>query len=129
MRFAHALSVGLVLIAACKKDEPPRGGDVPPPPPSATVKSGACANPAPVDDPVSAPFLPKSLSTYCIDSAPGSTKTYGAQAKLSMDQVCTTPCDGECELYKRYGLKRVVTTRYIDGGGGAGVVEVTLSQF
>ena len=119
----------LALAIGCKKDEPASRGDIPPPPPSAAVKSGACQTPGTVDDPVSAGFFPKTMGSFCIDPAPGSVRTYGAQAKLSMDEVCTTAFDGECEVYKRYGLKRVVTMRYVDGSGAGGVVEVVLSQF
>jgi hypothetical protein len=46
-----------------------------------------------------------------------------------MDEVCTTAFDGECEVYKRFGLKRVVSLHYVDGSGKGGSVEVNLSQF
>src|SRR5258706_5668266 len=46
-----------------------------------------------------------------------------------MDEVCTTAVDGECEVYKRFGLKRFVAFRYVDGEGKGGTVEVYLSQF
>ena len=133
LRFV-GLSLALsTLVLGCKKDEAPQGpgGDVPPPPPSAAVaKAGGCANAAPIDDPVSTGFFPKTVGTFCVDSAAGAVKTYGAKAKLSMDAVCTTAFDGECEIYKQYGLTRVVTLRYVDGGAqGAGTVEIVLSQF
>ena len=35
-----------------------------------------------------------------------------------MDEVCTTAFDGECEVYKRFGLDRVVVN------GGAAVEEL-----
>lgn len=128
------VGLSLVLsITGCKKDEAPQGpgGDVPPPPPSAAIaKAGGCANAAPIDDPVSTGFFPKSVGTFCVDSAPGAVKTYGVKAKLSMDAVCTTAFDGECEIYKSFGLSRVVTLRYVDGATqGGGVVELVLSQF
>lgn len=122
-----ALSAGLF---GCKKDEPKQGGDVPPPAPSAIVKPGGSATPGKVDDPVSAPFFPATVGGYVLDPAPGAVKTYGAKGKFSMDEVCTTAFDGECEIYKRFGLSRVVTLRYVDGSEGkTGVVEVVLSQF
>jgi hypothetical protein len=65
---------------------------------------------------------------YCVDPN-GETKAYGEKAKFSMDEVCTTAFDGECEVYKSYGLKRVVRFNYVEGAGLGGVVEVTLSQF
>jgi hypothetical protein len=46
-----------------------------------------------------------------------------------MDAICTEAFDGECEVYKTFGLKRVVQLRYIDGAGSPGSVEIYLSQF
>ena len=46
-----------------------------------------------------------------------------------MDEVCTTAFDGECEVYKRFGLDRVVVLRYVDGSGAPNSVEVNLSRF
>src|SRR5258708_29798021 len=46
-----------------------------------------------------------------------------------MDEVCTTAFAGECEVYKRFGLARVVVLRYVDGTGGPNSVEVNLSRF
>ncbi|HMJ12420.1 MAG TPA: DUF6599 family protein, partial [Polyangiaceae bacterium] len=45
------------------------------------------------------------------------------------DKACTELFDGECEVYKAYGLKRVVTLRYVDGKGSPGAVNVNLSRF
>lgn len=125
---ALALALG---VSACKKDDAKseRGGDVPPPAPSSLAKPGASVAAGTVDDPVSATFFPRSIGSYVLDPAAGAVKTYGAKAKLTMDQVCTTAFDGECEVYKRFGLARVVTLRYIDSAGGSGTVEVVLSQF
>jgi hypothetical protein len=46
-----------------------------------------------------------------------------------MDEVCTTAFDGECEVYKRFGLDRVVVLRYVDGSGAPNSVEVNISRF
>jgi hypothetical protein len=81
-----------------------------------------------VGDPVSASFFPRTSGAYCIDPQ-GETRTYGDQGKLDMDAVCTTAFDGECAVYAQFGLKRLVALRYVDGGGGAGTVEVYLSRF
>jgi hypothetical protein len=81
-----------------------------------------------VGDAVSAPFFPKVAGDYCVDPH-GETRTYGEKGKLSMDEVCTTAFDGECEVYKRFGLIRTVALRYVDGAGGDGSVEIYLSQF
>lgn len=115
---------------SCKDDKPKADNAPPPPPPSAGVaKAGACANGGgELTDPVSASFFPKTVAGYCVDPQ-GEVKTYGEKGKLSMDEVCTTAFDGECEVYKRFGLKRVVSLHYVDGSGKGGSVEVNLSQF
>jgi hypothetical protein len=126
---------GVVLLGACDKDKGagPAGGQgspPPPPPPSATAaQAGACnAGGGEVKDAISAPFFPRVSGGYCVDPQ-GETKTYGEKAKLSLDDVCTQAFDGECEVYKRFALKRVVSLRYVDGGGKGGTVEINLSQF
>jgi hypothetical protein len=114
------------VLGSCKQEE--RAGDNPPPPPSA-AKPGACATGGgEVGDAVSAAFFPQSVGAYCLDPQ-NDTKTYGEKGKLSMDDVCTTALDGECEVYKRFGLTRLVALRYVDGGASGGSVEVYLSQF
>ncbi|RYG15047.1 hypothetical protein EON82_26725, partial [bacterium] len=135
LRLRVVLRVGLgvfapmsvVLLAACKKEEAPAP---PPPPPAADLpKPGACAaGGGEVKDPVSSAFFPRTQGTYCVDPQ-GETKTYGEKGKYSMDEVCTTAFDGECEVYKRFGLRRTVSLRYVDGSGGAGSVELYLSEF
>lgn len=119
----------LLVLPACSKDEK-RGGEPPPPPPPAVsaAKPGACATPGTVSDAISAPFFPAKVADYCVDPQ-GDVKTYGDKGKLSMDEVCTTAFDGECEVYKRFGLKRVVSLHYVDGSGKGGNVEVNLSRF
>jgi hypothetical protein len=118
--------------SGCSKEEKRAGGgDVPPPPPpsAGSATAGACAGGGgELTDAVSAAYLPKSTGGYCVDPQ-GEVKTYGEKGKLSMDEVCTTAFDGECEVYKRFGLKRVVSLHYVDGSGKGGTVEVNLSQF
>jgi hypothetical protein len=46
-----------------------------------------------------------------------------------MDEVCTTAFDGECDVYKRFGLDRLVLLRYVDGTGAPNSVELSLSRF
>lgn len=131
-----ALAAGLLLLlslaAACKKESapPPDNAPPPPPPPSASAaRPGACASGGgPLTDEISAPYFQKSVDDYCVDPQ-GEVKTYGDKGKRSMDQVCTQAFDGECEVYKSFGLTRVVQLRYVDGTGKGGTVEVTLSQF
>ncbi len=119
----------LFAFVGCENKPDKRGDVPPPPPPSASVaKAGTCDKPGEVKDAVSAGFFPAKVKAYCVDPA-GETMTYGEKGKLTMDEVCTTAFDGECEVYKAYGLKRVVKLSYVDGDGKGGVVEVTLSQF
>jgi len=129
---ASALLFYCVLSActSCKDDKAKPDNAPPPPPPSATgAKAGACeGGGGALSDSISAPFFPKTVGSYCVDPQ-GEVKTYGEKGKLSMDEVCTTAFDGECEVYKRFGLKRVVSLHYVDGGGKGGSVEVNLSQF
>ena len=137
-KLARPLSTCLLVFLSacsggCSKDDKRTGGDIPPPPPSlasaSSAKAGACSSGGgELSDAISAAFLPKTVATYCVDPQ-GEVKTYGEKGKLSMDEVCTTAFDGECEVYKRFGLKRVVSLHYVDGSGGGGSVEVNLSQF
>ncbi len=111
------------------KDDKPKSDTPPPPPPVAQTTAGACSSGGgELTDSISAPFFAKSAGGYCVDPQ-GEIKTYGEKGKLSMDEVCTTAFDGECEVYKRFGLKRVVSLHYVDGSGKGGTVEVNLSQF
>jgi len=72
--------------------------------------------------------VPRTAGGFCIDPQT-EVKTYGDKGKLTMDEVCTTAFDGECEVYKRFGLDRVVVLRYVDGTGAPNSVEVNLSRF
>jgi hypothetical protein len=99
------------------------------PPPVASSKPGACASGGGTpSDPVSAAFFPRTIGDYCVDPH-GDTRAYGQNAKGTLGEVCTELFDGECEVYKSYGLERVVTLRYIDGQGSPGTVNVNLSRF
>lgn len=99
------------------------------PPPVASSKPGACASGGgSVSDPVSAAYFPRVAGNYCIDPN-GDARTYGEAAKGTLETVCTELLDGECEVYKNYGLKRVVTLRYVDGAGSPGTVNVITSRF
>jgi hypothetical protein len=118
------------LLCACKDD---KGNDnPPPPPPAASSQAGACSSGGgQVNDPLSEAFFPRAVdapASYCLDPQSGA-RTYGEKGKLSMDDVCTTALDGECEVYKSFGMTRLVALRYVDGGGGGGTVEVYLSQY
>jgi hypothetical protein len=116
--------------SACKDDAKNEGPPPPAPPPAvSSAHSDVCAGGGGQDtDSISAPFVPRTAAGYCIDPQ-SEPKTYGDKGKLSMDEVCTTAFDGECEVYKRFGLDRVVVLRYVDGSGKPNSVEVNLSRF
>jgi hypothetical protein len=122
----------LVAVVVCgstgcdKSEEQTRGAA---PPPVASAKPGACAGGgAPVPDAVSSSFFPPSVGGYCVD-AQVEVRTYGEQGKLDMEAVCTTAFDGECAVYNQFGLKRLVSLRYIDGAGTGSTADVYLSRF
>jgi len=121
----------LVVLAyhavACQKERTVERGA--PPPPIASSKPGACASGGgTVKDSVSAAFFPRTAGDYCVDPN-GEARAFGEGAPNSLDAVCTELFDGECEVYKSFGLRRVVTLRYIDGKGSPGAVNVNLSRF
>ncbi len=125
LRFALVFVIALV---GCKKKEViVERGDTPPPVESS--QPGRCTQGGGnVADTTSAAFFARSVGDYCID--PNSeTRAYGKNAPGTLDQVCTELFDGECEVYRMYGLERVVTVRYADGKGSTSTVNVVLSRF
>lgn len=139
----------MVSVFGCnesKQDTPPPGPPPPktgsaPPATSAAATAGDAAASAHVcaggggknPDAESAAFTTQTLTTadgvqYCLEPD-GEVLTYGEKGKLTMDEVCTTAFDGECEVYKRYQLKRVVTLSYVDDAGKGVNIEVVLSRF
>jgi hypothetical protein len=116
-------------VAGCTKDDAKNAPPPPPPPPVASAHADLCADGGGQDsDAISAPFVPREAGGFCVDPQT-EVKTYGDKGKLTMDEVCTTAFDGECEVYKRFGLDRVVVLRYVDGSGAPNSVEVNLSRF
>jgi hypothetical protein len=116
-----------LALGCSKKGEKAEQGSAPPP--VASSKPGACtAGGGTVSDAPSANWFPKLAGNYCIDPN-GEAHAYGEAAKGTLDTVCTELLDGECEVYKQYGLKRVVTLRYVDGAGSPGTVNVIASRF
>ena len=141
----------MVTVVGCtesKQDTPPPGPPPPKtgsaPPATSAAAAGSAAPGAPAahvcaagggtnPDAESAPFFARTLTvadggTYCL-APQGEVLTYGEKGKLSMDEVCTTAFDGECEVYKRFQLKRVVTISYVDDAGKGINVEAVLSRF
>jgi hypothetical protein len=128
LRFvALSLLVAASALSCKNKDAPVEHGAAPPP--IASSKPGACTSGGgQVKDTASAAFFPRTAADYCIDPN-GEARAFGENAPNTLDAVCTELFDGECEVYKSYGLRRVVTLRYIDGKGSPGAVNVNLSRF
>ncbi|HET9954709.1 MAG TPA: DUF6599 family protein [Polyangiaceae bacterium] len=128
LRACLGLLIGSTLAVACKRSAPPPSEGAPPPPPVVSSQPGVCAGGGgTLKDSVSSAFFPRVAQDYCID--PNSeARTFGEQGQAPLDAVCDL-FDGECEVYKQFGLKRVVTLQYVDGKGSPGNVTVTLSRF
>jgi hypothetical protein len=133
---AFAATLAFTALVGCKDSSggpgaPPASST--PPPQATTAKAGACAGGGGEDtDAVSAPVFPRTVKVaggdYCLDPQ-GQVRTFGDRGQLTLEEVCTTAVDGECEVYKHFGLKRFVALRYVDGSGAGGSVEVYLSQY
>ncbi|MFP6686303.1 MAG: DUF6599 family protein [Polyangiaceae bacterium] len=109
------------LTASCREDGPQR---TPPPPPAPKAN---CDRIAAFNDPQNVRWLPKRISGFCLDPG-GSDRSFGQGAPEPLDGICGL-FDGECEIYKRHGIERVVEARYLDGGGSAATINVYLSTF
>jgi hypothetical protein len=125
---AHAavFAIGIALLGCSKKVD---RGEAPPPASAPSASAGICvAGGGRVSDPMTASFFPRVVQDYCLDPN-GETRAYGESAPAGIEGVCLEQFDGECEVYKGYGLDRLVTARYVDGRGGSGEVSVALSRF
>jgi hypothetical protein len=115
------------MLAGCKREVTQEKGEAPPP--VASAVAGLCSKgPAKVTDPAAAKLLVNQVGGYCLDPN-NEVRTYGKEAKGTIEQVCTELFDGECEVYRSFGLERVVSARYADGEGSPGTVTVNLSRF
>ncbi len=95
-------------------------------PPDVRTAANDCVG-ADVGDATASEALPRGAGGFCVDAA--STRTYGANAKLTMADVCTTLLDGECEIYVKLGVRRIVAARYVSTASASQAVYVTLSRF
>ncbi len=118
-----------LALVSCKERNPP-----PAPPPGLSAPAGSAAPKAAcasgggtlADASLSAVF-PRTVGGYCVDPN-GETRMFGEGSPKGIDAVCTEAFNGDCELYKSFGLKSVTTFRYVDGAGGNGSVEVIVSR-
>jgi hypothetical protein len=124
------IALAALSLSACSKSEEPRQG-APPPPPAAAKPAACTAGGGTIADPSSAPFFPQSfgerLRGFCLDPN-GGDKAFGEGATLPLEHMCDL-FDGECEVYKGYGVRRVVEARYVDGAGSPATIDVHLSKF
>lgn len=123
----HAASLAAIVTLSfgCKSNE---SKGTPPPPAAPLPKANACeAGGGTLSDAQTAAVMPRKSSHFCLDPN-GGDKVYGEGALLPIDQICDM-FDGECEIYKGFGVKRVVEMRYVDGGGSAATINVYLSKF
>jgi hypothetical protein len=119
------LAVAMTLACGCKSNE---SKGTPPPPPAPLPKANACeAGGGKLSDAQAAAVVPRQSSNFCLDPN-GGDKVYGEAASLPIDQICDM-FDGECEIYKGFGVRRVVEMRYVDGGGSAATINVYVSKF
>lgn len=112
----------LPLLAACSRQ--PERGEPPPPPPA----QSPCALPR---DEVAHSLpaeLPARAAGHCVDPRID-VRSYGVGAKAPLDSVCTELFNGECELYKTYGLEGVKTLEYAPSVGTGHAISVVVSEF
>jgi len=76
---------------------------------------------------VSAPFFPRQSAGYCLDPN-GETRVFAKGESCRWTPFAPQAFDGECEVYKSFGLKRVVQLRTSTAPGHR-VGEIYLSQF
>ncbi len=123
--YCGGIVVAVALACGCKSNE---SKGTPPPPPAPLPKANACeAGGGKLSDAQAAAVVPRKSSSFCLDPN-GGDKVYGEGASLPIDQICDM-FDGECEIYKGFGVRRVVEMRYVDGGGSAATINVYLSKF
>jgi hypothetical protein len=126
-RSAATIICLLTVMVACRRETTREKGEAPPPVVSA--QAGICkGGGGKVSDPVAAKLLVSQVGGYCLDPN-NEVRTYGKDAKGTIEQVCTELFDGECEVYRSFGLERVVSARYADGEGSPGTVTINLSRF
>lgn len=115
------LSLGCTL-GACRR-EPERGE-----PPPAVPTQSPCELPRPMGMNALPPELPARAAGHCVDPRID-VRSYGVGAKAPLDSVCTELFNGECELYKTYGLEAVTTLEYAPSVGAGHTVSVVVSEF
>jgi hypothetical protein len=129
MVVARALLCGFLVvgISGCKRAAPSEG-EAPPPVPAAATANVCHTKAAPVLPGGIGEVFIAQVSDLCLDPN-GEPRVYGEGQAEPLDAVCLQLFNGECELYKTFGLRRVAAVRYVDGRGTAAAVSVNLSRF
>ncbi len=129
-RMKHCMYALMFAVAVCVSGCRDKAieGQAPPPPavaPELSICKGAPATFGIEDvDEVLKPVV----DSVCVDpNTP--PRMYGEKAPHSMDMVCTELFNGECELYKSFGLRRVTTLRYVRSDGSLASVSAVVSRF
>lgn len=124
-----ALASFAFVSSACDNPKPDDRRGPPPPPSASAAPANACDNGGgDISDPTTAQFFPKALMGYCVDPH-GETRVYGKNATKELDAICTEAFNGDCEVYKSFGLERVAIFRYVDGAGSPGAIDVVVSKY
>lgn len=110
----------VLVLSACERKE--REGRPPPAEPPAV--SSVCEQVS--DDSVDG--LPAKVAGYCLDSNTD-VRRYGEGNASPLDGVCVELFNGECEIYKSYGLEGVKTTQYVSEKSARITVQVVASRF
>lgn len=122
--------LGLAWVAACACRSRQEQGQAPPEVITANSTNVAVCGGAALEFTHTdlRPVLTPKVADFCIDpnSAP---RAYGQDGEGSMDEVCTELFNGECELYKSYGLVRVTTVRFVRNDGSPAMVSANVSRF
>lgn len=116
-----AVFVGLLALGCDKKEKPV--GEAPPP-----VQLRSPCESIPEGGAQAAFGLPARAAGHCIDPT-SDVRSYGTGAKAPLDAVCVELFNGECELYKSYGLDAVRTLRYAPLSSQTSSVSVVVSEF
>lgn len=115
------------VVAACEQAPSSGGGGVAPPAAGEPVLGLCRGGGGVVDDEISAGFFPRVVGKYCLDPN-GQARNYGKSARGTLEEGCDQHL-GQCELYRSYGLERLVSVRYADGAGTTASVLVMVSTF
>lgn len=109
-----------LFFCSCNREE--ERGEAPPPKVAPKVNACDGGSRPPVVG------LPSRVGEFCVDPH-ADVRRYGALGATPLDGVCVELFNGECELYKSFGLEGVKTLRYIENSGSPVTVNVVASSF